>query len=385
MNDGDFLEVCMELMDEIFLKNYVFKYTAQLIEFCSEEAFNLLRLTLDESADDDLIWNAIDYSVELLEISCWVPRQSAPTDGAQCGIDCIIQDLEPYRDIEQGTLEWHSFRKEHLTASSIAKALFSEATYNALVRTKCMPPDIGKLMSINLDSTLHWGHKYEPVSIQIYEEEYQTTVAEFGCIPSKEHAFIAASPDGINVKPCCPKYGRMLEVKNIVNREITGVPKPEYWVQMQVQMAVCGLHYCDFLETRFIELDNVQEMLSATSKGEQCGCMGLFQRNSASFFYEYSPLDITTFEAYETWNVSIMDTNKDSQWIKNVYWRLDELLITEVRFDRLWYLAAYPAFEKCWQSVLAIRSGREEITPSKKRKKATSCDAGEEKKFRCLV
>lgn len=37
--------------------------------------------------------------------------------------------------------------------------------------------------------------------------------------------FLGASPDGINIEPNSEKYGVMLEIKNIVNREITGIPK----------------------------------------------------------------------------------------------------------------------------------------------------------------
>ena len=57
------------------------------------------------------------------------------------------------------------------------------------------------------------------------------------------------------------RYGRMLEIKNIVNRDITGIPKKAYWVQMQLQMEVCDLEECDFLETRFKEYDNEQAFL----------------------------------------------------------------------------------------------------------------------------
>ena len=48
----------------------------------------------------------------------------------------------------------------------------------------------------------------------------------------------------------------MLEIKNIVNREIDGIPKKEYWIQMQLQMEVCDLDECDFLETKFTEYDS---------------------------------------------------------------------------------------------------------------------------------
>ena len=41
----------------------------------------------------------------------------------------------------------------------------------------------------------------------------------------------------------------MLEVKNPVSREITGMPKKAYWAQMEIQMEVWDLNECDFLET----------------------------------------------------------------------------------------------------------------------------------------
>ena len=54
----------------------------------------------------------------------------------------------------------------------------------------------------------------------------------------------------------------MLEIKNIVNREITGIPKKEYWIQMQVQMEVCELNECDFLETKFFEYESEEDFNS---------------------------------------------------------------------------------------------------------------------------
>ena len=45
------------------------------------------------------------------------------------------------------------------------------------------------------------------------------------------------------------KYGYLLEIKNPVSRKLTGIPKLDYWVQMQQQMYVTKLPYCDFLET----------------------------------------------------------------------------------------------------------------------------------------
>ena len=40
-----------------------------------------------------------------------------------------------------------------------------------------------------------------------------------------------------------------VEIKNIVNREITGIPLEAYWIQMQVQMEVCDLDLT-FIESK---------------------------------------------------------------------------------------------------------------------------------------
>ena len=79
-----------------------------------------------------------------------------------------------------------------------------------------------------------------------YEKVYNTRLYEMGCMKHPTLAFLGASPDGINCLENHPLYGRMLEIKNPVSREITGVPKDEYWVQMQLQMEVANLDRCDF-------------------------------------------------------------------------------------------------------------------------------------------
>ena len=52
-----------------------------------------------------------------------------------------------------------------------------------------------------------------------------------------------------------------LEIKNVVSREITEIPKFDYWIQMQLQMEVCNLDECDFLETKFIEYEDYETFL----------------------------------------------------------------------------------------------------------------------------
>ena len=165
----------------------------------------------------------------------------------------------------QRTLEWYTFRHNLITASNAYKAFENQSTQNQLIYEKCKPMIVNvdePKKSVNVDTTLHWGQKYEPVSLMIYENNYKTQVGDFGCIQHEKHKFLGASPDGINNNPEIPdRFGRMLEIKNIINRDIDGIPKKEYWIQMQLQMETCDLDECDFLETRFIEYENEKAFL----------------------------------------------------------------------------------------------------------------------------
>jgi hypothetical protein len=81
-----------------------------------------------------------------------------------------------------------------------------------------------------------------------------------------KYDYIAASPDGINVDSNNERYGRMVEIKNIYNREIDGIPTDNYWIQMQFQMEVCDLDECDFFETRMKEYSEEEFYADTTSK-----------------------------------------------------------------------------------------------------------------------
>jgi hypothetical protein len=109
----------------------------------------------------------------------------------------------------------------------------------------------------------NWGTKMEPLSAAFYcyrnrsaagiEPELRT---DLGCLPHRTHAFLGASPDGVVVGPRGhPRRGCNVEIKNIVDRPITGDPKPEHYAQFQLQMEVCDLPRTDFLETRFCEYE----------------------------------------------------------------------------------------------------------------------------------
>ena len=262
-----------------------------------------------------------------------------------------IDYLQSIPQEEQRTPGWYKFRYNLITASAAWKVFKSESCLNQLIYEKCKPlgsgsgsgsgvtigcnqddiDDVEKEQQVvektyvNTNSPLHWGQKYEKLSVMIYEAKNNTIVGEFGCIKHPKYDFLGASPDGINIDTSSPLYGRMLEIKNIVNREITGIPIEEYWIQTQLQMHVCDCNECDFLETCFKEYDDEAAFLHdsasdidaefhLTSAKTLKGVIAYFMKDSKPL-YEYAPLYLTHSE-YDKWCEEIIDKNTGITWLK---------------------------------------------------------------------
>jgi putative phage-type endonuclease len=274
---------------------------------------------------------------------------------------------------EQKSNEWYLFRHNRLTASSVWKAFSSEATKNQLIYDKCKPFDIEKFNNVSTETPMHWGNKYEPVSIMFYEKHYNTKVDDYGCLVHDKYPFLAASPDGINNCPLSERYGRMLEIKNIVNRDINGIPKFEYWIQMQIQMEVCDLNECDFLETRFTEYDSREEFekdgtFERTHDYDLKGVIMYFI-NDKKPLYEYAPLEITE-EEFEIWEEEMMKKHENLTWLKNIYWKLEEISCVLVLRNKKWFDSAIPVIENLWKTIeMEKQEGFEHRAPKKKERK----------------
>jgi putative phage-type endonuclease len=271
-----------------------------------------------------------------------------------CNIEKTTKKIDYLRSVpqpEQRTPEWYEFRQKVLTASNIWKTFSTPNTRNQLIYEKCCPFDKEKYNNFgtNTESPMHWGQKYEPVSVMYYERTYNTKVGDFGCIPHKLYNSIAASPDGINIKIDSDRYGRMLEVKNIVNRVIDGVPKMEYWVQMQVQMEVCNLNECDFLETRFIEYDNEEAYYAETDNSKPRGMMMCFN-NGGRPLYVYSEWGVSK-DDLEVWEQKQMEQYSNYMWINNIYWKLEEVSCVLVLRNKLWFNYAKPMIDEIWEII----------------------------------
>ena len=275
---------------------------------------------------------------------------------------------------EQRTKEWFDFRWNGLSASNLYCALDSDAKKNQLIYSKCKPIDYKKKMGTNIFSACHNGHKFEPLSIMIYEKRYNTKVGEFGCIKHRNLDILRASPDGINIDENSKLFGRMVEVKNPVSRELDGKPKKEYWVQMQIQMEVWDLQECDFLETVFKSYKNEEEFLedgdtfTRTKDGKMKGIIIQFYDNNEPV-YEYPEIDLSK-EEFDKWYDNIMEKNSNMTWIGNVHWYMHDYSCVLVPRNKIWFKTIEPDIKEIWKIILKERkTGYDHRKPKKRKKK----------------
>jgi putative phage-type endonuclease len=276
-----------------------------------------------------------------------------------------IEALRNVYQPEQRTSEWYQFRHDHITASNAWKALGTDSAKNQLIYEKCKPLNIERYAPSLTETPMSWGHKYEPLTVKLYELFNDTTISDFGCIPHPSLGFLAASPDGIVTGT--NNFGRMIEIKNVVSRDITGIPKKDYYIQMQIQMEVCNLNECDFVETKFVEFDSEQQYLEDKSDKRK-GVIVVFIRDNA-FFHCYMPFE--TVDIYE-WMDSVMNQHQDLQWYRNIYWCLEVYSCVLVRRQPNWFSKIVPSLQEMWDTIMKEReSGYDHRAPKKRARDTT--------------
>ena len=392
-------------------------------------------------------------------IRCTNPMDGGDSaDAADADLDRInaitskLDILRAKPQPEQRTPEWYLRRNNLITASAASKAFGTPASVNQLIYEKCKnyasptpipetetdindsileidtdastaasasaDKDTHKIIitqsaiaaaaaltpgshnnKVSVNSPLHWGQRYEPITAMLYEYRNKTKLGEFGCIAHDTHPFIGASPDGINVDPTSALYGRMVEIKNIVNRDITGIPKEEYWIQTQMQMEVCDIDETDFVETRIKEYADEEEFLADspsdapsssrnyTANGLEKGVILWFQPpptknpnpNCTGLIYsmplyEYAPLGISQ-EEYDAWEQEVFEKHEKTGcfWARNIYWYVDQYSCVLILRNRLWFSAAVPVLQQLWNTIEKERkTGFAHRAPKKKTKSAAA-------------
>lgn len=390
LNDDDVHDLMEQILPHLFeymkqnisVYNKGNDYKDKIYEYIHDVATDMVEQAFPY---DDYIESEIDMIVPIIQNAFYyiIPKRSLKsnyiidkqTEKMKQKIKSQIDILEEINNTlpEQRTTEWYEMRYNLLSASSIWQALGTQSNQNSLIYDKCKPLNTDKYNYVNINSPFHWGQKYEPVSQMYYEYVYDAEIKEYGCIPhrNKEQCyFLGASPDGINIKYNSERYGRMLEIKNIVNREITGIPKKEYWIQTQLQMECCDLDECDFLECRFIEYGSQEEFdqdgtFQKTATGKFKGIMVQFFHNDKPH-YEYAPF-YSTKEDFEEWNDRILEKNREKTWVGNIYWKLEEVSCVLIQRNRVWFQEMLPKFNDIWNIIVKERvDGYEHRKPQKR-------------------
>lgn len=160
-------------------------------------------------------------------------------------LDLIARSLKA----PQKSPEWLRQRHNILSSSEVASALDANLHESSieLLKRKCSPlldNDLTTSKSIN------WGEKYEPIAKEIFEKITNEKIMDVGLIIHSNIPWLGASPDALVLSK------KLLEIKCPFHRHIVDGRIPYYyWIQTQMQMEVCDLDECYFLQCRFEEND----------------------------------------------------------------------------------------------------------------------------------
>ena len=398
---AEFVETALQLMGEYVEMHPQCIFDPDFHDTLLEETKDLLYIQMEDHINADNGYDIEDDMDDILDdaltifLSTFYPDKlrAINTDEEICDIEQKIQRLRDTPQPVQRTPEWYQFRWNLITASNAWKAFETQSSINQLIYEKCQPLKSAddeseeEVKMINVNSPMHWGQKYEPLTVMVYEHSYNTTVEDFGCIQHPVYSFVGASPDGIVVNHDSDRFGRMLEIKNVVSREINGIPKKEYWTQMQLQMEVCDLDDCDFLETKFTEYpdesafqtdtkvnDCGEKELTLSADNKTKGIIFYFNTKEGAPFYSYKPLDIVTPDDIHKWEETELSKYESSQYnypfLKFIYWKLEVISCVLVSRDRNWFKNNIQQLEKVWKIIEEERvTGYAHRAPNKKQRK----------------
>ena len=131
---------------------------------------------------------------------------------------------------------------------------------------------------------------------------------------------------------------------------IDGIPKMEYWVQVQIQLEVCDLNECDFLETKFKEYSDEEEYIKDMHVKYK-GVLLMFNDNG-KIKYIYSPINC---ENHSEWQENVMNdcVNINMHWISTIYWKLDTISCVLILRNKKWFDSILPKLELTWNVIQA--------------------------------
>lgn len=309
-------------------------------------------------------------------------------------IEESLARIEKYAGDTQRTAEWFERRHQMLTASiagDILKVDLEKKKGLTLIRNKIIPlvtnlniendgNENVKTISIpqNPDRASVRGTRYEPIIRDTYASQLPDTdptdaVLEYDCVPHPKYPFLGASPDGIVIKG--PLRGRMVEIKcplaSSAEKDGRRV-RHTYWCQMQLQMEVCDLPFCDYVRAIVWDTDTsrkARELLrekiehyktSAITPeiGEQDSKVMVqgtvwMDGKTGEYVYEKPGRFVKNGEIYARENV-------EPVIIRHYFILAKDWMVIKVERNREWFQQTFlPKARETWEEVLRGRENPE--------------------------
>ena len=224
---------------------------------------------------NEIILSFPDLPSALCTATPFAPPHNLPTDQSQF-LSKLNLNLETARQVEKKTVkqsvdpEWFALRKLRLTASNFGLVVNrKKQPTEVFLRNIFQPKDLSNVASIK------HGKQNESIARTLYAHEMQKrntkfTVYEAGLVINPSLPYLGASPDGKVFDPTDKEPFGLLEIKapfawrnsssleacqdsNFMCHVVDGKPqlkvnhKSGYYAQIQGQLALSGLPWCDFV------------------------------------------------------------------------------------------------------------------------------------------
>lgn len=274
--------------------------------------------------------------------------------------------------VEQRTEAWYRQMATIISASELGNLFASPYQRSKFVVTKSQPYQMRQqntAVSSHHMTAFDWGIRFEPVVKQIYEYKYGAVIKDLGRMIHPTEPRCAASPDGLIYH--CPegKQGHLIEIKCPVTREIDGSVPKDYYHQMQMQLHVTGLQFCEYVEASFASAYNY---MHKEGPALYDGYIALIRRSELlqgqEFYYLYSPVNC------EHWS-PVIDAEEDI--IEMIPWRLHKWSEHRIERSEEWWTMIHPMIDAFWCDVDKHKRGEftvlESSRPAKKPKPTEKC------------
>ena len=152
-------------------------------------------------------------------------------------------------NLEQGTEAWLKLRLGIPTTSNFGKIITptgkKSTSANKYVRTLVSQAIFGRYQEAPKSYAMERGNELEPLAVECYASITNTKPEEVGFITTKDGR-IGCSPDRLIGKDGLLEVKCPLEDKHTANL-LDGVIDPQYYPQVQGQIAMTGRKWCDWM------------------------------------------------------------------------------------------------------------------------------------------